>query len=202
MLRLYDNLSSGNGYKVRLLLALQGIPFERIELDIDRGATRTPAFLSKNPNGRIPVLETEDGRLLPESNAILFYLADGTPYLPDDRWDRAQVLSWMFFEQYSHEPNIATVRFWLTHAGQLTDERRALLPRKRELGYAALGVMEGHLGGRDFFVADRYTIADIALYAYTHVAHEGGFDLGPYPSVRAWIERVAAQPGHIPITRG
>ncbi len=199
-MRLHDNLSSGNGYKVRLLLTQLGIPFERVEYDIDEGGTRTPQFLENvNPNGRIPVLETEDGQFLPESNAILFYLADGTPYLPDGRWERAQVLSWLFFEQYSHEPNIATARFWLTHPGQLTDERRALLPRKRELGHAALGVMEGHLTARPFFVAGRCTIADIALYAYTHVADEGGFDLDDFRAVREWLDRVAAEPGHVPI---
>ena len=200
MLRLYDFLESGNGYKVRLLLHQLGIPFERIELDITRGATRTPAFLAKNPNGRIPTLELEDGTCLPESNAILWYLAEGTPVLPDDRLARAQVLAWMFFEQYSHEPNIATLRFW-THQGWLA-ERAALVPGKREAGAAALGVMERHLAERRFFVGERYTIADIALYAYTHVAEEGGFALAGYPAVRAWLARVAAQPGHVPITRG
>jgi glutathione S-transferase len=158
--------------------------------------------MSINPNGRIPVLELEDGRFLPESNAILFYLAEGTPFLPDDRFGRAQVLSWMFFEQYSHEPNIASPRYWITHNLPMTEERRTTLEPKRRLGYAALGVMEGHLKDCDFFVGDRYTIADIALYAYTHVAHEGGFDLDGFPEVRAWLGRVAAQPGHVPITRG
>ena len=141
MLRLYDYLPSGNGYKVRLLLHQLGIPFERVELDILRGETRTPEFLAKNPNGRIPTLELEDGSHLAESNAILCYLADGTPFLPADRLERARVLQWMCFEQYSHEPNIATVRFW--YHSELTDERRALLPAKRELGEAALGVMDG-----------------------------------------------------------
>jgi glutathione S-transferase len=203
VIRLHDNLSSGNGYKARLLLAQLGIPFERIEYDIDGGETRTPRFLQEvNPNGRVPVLETEDGRFLPESNAILFYLADGTPFVPDDRFDRAQVLQWMFFEQYSHEPNIASPRYWITHGLEMTEERRATLEPKRRLGYAALGVMEGHLMERAFFVGDHYSVADIALYAYTHVAHEGGFDLGGFPAVRAWLERVAAQPGHVPITHG
>ena len=200
MLRLYDYLESGNGYKVRLLLHQLGVPFERIELDIVKGETRTPAFLAKNPNGRIPTLELEDGTFLPESNAILWYLAEGTPFLPEDRKDRAQALSWMCFEQYSHEPNIATLRFW-THAG-LLEQRAPLVPGKREAGVAALGVMEGHLAKRSFFAAERYTIADIALYAYTHVAEEGGFALAPYPAIRAWLSRVASQPGHIPITRG
>jgi glutathione S-transferase len=195
MLRLYDYLPSGNGYKVRLLLHQLGIPFERVELDIVRGQTRTPEFLARNPNGRIPTLELEDGTHLAESNAILWYLAEGTAFLPAERLDRARVLQWMCFEQYSHEPNIATVRFWL-HT-ELTDERRALLPAKRRLGNAALGVMDGHLRARPFFVGDRYSIADIALYAYTHVAGEGGFDLEAYPAVRAWLDRVREQPGHI-----
>jgi glutathione S-transferase len=201
MLRLYDYLPSGNGYKIRLILTQLGMPFERIELDILKGETRTAEFLRKNPNGRIPVLEIEPGKFLAESAAILSYLAEGTPFLPQGRWERAQVLQWLFFEQYSHEPNIATSRFWLMH-GELTEERRAALPQKRTLGYAALGVMEKHLTGRPFFVGDRYSIADIALYAYTHVAHEGGFDLSGFPDVRAWLERVRTQPKHIPITQG
>jgi glutathione S-transferase len=204
MLRLHDSASSGNAYKVRLLLTQLGIPFERIEYDIDHGATRTPEFLrNKNPNGRVPVLEMEDGRCLAESNAIICYLADGTRYFPGDtgeRWLRAQVLQWLFFEQYSHEPNIATVRFWLTHNVQMNAERQAALPGKRKWGNAALAVMDGHLRNRNFFVGDRYTIADIALYAYTHVAPEGGFDLAPYPAVRAWLARVAEQPRHVKIT--
>ncbi len=202
MIRLHDNLSSGNGYKVRLILAQLGIPFERVEYDIDRGETRTPEFLERvNPNGRVPVLELEDGTMLPESDAILFYLAGGTPFLPDGRLERAQVLRWKFFEQYSHEPNIATPRFWITHRVEMTEERRLSLGTKRKLGYAALGVMEGHLASNDFFVENRYSIADIALYAYTHVAGEGGFDLEGFPAVRAWLDRVAAQPGHVPLTR-
>jgi glutathione S-transferase len=198
-MRLYDFLSSGNGYKVRLLLHQLGIPFERIEMDIVAGATRTPEFLAKNPNGRIPTLELPDGTFLAESNAILFYLADGTPLLPADRLPRAQVLQWMFFEQYSHEPNVATSRYWLHHL-ELTAERRAALAEKKRQGEAALQVMESHLATRTYFVGERYTIADIALYAYTHVADEGGFDLEPYPAVRAWLARVASQPGHVPIT--
>jgi glutathione S-transferase len=201
MLRLYDYLSSGNGYKVRLLLTQLGRRFERIEMDILKGATRTAEFLDKNPNGRIPVLELDDGTLLAESDAILFYLADGTPFLPADRLARAQVLQWMFFEQYSHEPNIATSRFWL-HFLEMTDERRVALVQKQKLGYDALGVMEQHLSAHPFFVGERYSIADIALYAYTHVADEGGFDLGGFPAVRAWLQGVRMQPGHIPITQG
>jgi glutathione S-transferase len=198
MLRLYDYLESGNGYKVRLLLRQLGVPFERVEVDILRGETRTPAFLARNPNGRIPCLELEDGTHLWESNAIQWFLAEGTPLLPDDRLGRAQVLQWMFFEQYSHEPYVAVVRFW-HHAG-LVEQNRALLPEKTERGYAALGVMERHLATRTFFVAERYSIADIALYAYTHVAPEGGFELARFPAVCAWLERVRAQPGHTPIT--
>ncbi len=199
MLRLFDYLESGNGYKVRLLLTQLGRPFARIELDILRGETRTDAFLAKNANGRIPTLEIEPGVYLPESNAICWYLAEGTPFLPEGRLARAQVLQWMFFEQYSHEPNIATVRFWVTH-DLLTPERAAQLESKRQLGYAALGVMERHLAAHPYFVAGQYSIADIALYAYTHVAGEGGFDLNPYPAVRTWLDRVRAQPRHIPIT--
>ena len=212
MLRLHDSASSGNAYKVRLLLTQLGRKFERIEYDIDHGATRTPEFLStRNANGRIPVLELDDGRCLPESNAILWYLAEGTPFLPgatdvegpetlNDRWLRAQVLQWMFFEQYSHEPFIATIRYWITHHLEMTPEREAALPGKRKGGVAALEVMEQHLRTRAFFVGETYSIADIALYAYTHVADQGGFDLAPFPAVRAWLERVAAQPGHIAIT--
>ncbi len=199
MLKLYDFLESGNGYKVRLLLHQLAIPFERIELDITRGATRTPEFLARNPNGRIPTLELEDGTCLAESNAIQWYLADGTDLLPDDPVERAQVLQWMFFEQYSHEPYIAVVRFWVhqgTHVG-----REAEVEERRRRGYEALDVMEKHLRNRDFFVGHRYSIADIALFAYTHVAHEGGFDLGGHPAVRAWLDRVRSQPRHVPITR-
>jgi len=193
--RLYDYWESGNGYKVRLLMSQLGIEHERIELDILRGETRTPGYLAKNPNGRIPLLELDDGRRLAESNAIQWYLADGTPLLPDDAFARAQVLQWMFFEQYSHEPYIAVVRFW-TFSGQL-EAHRTELPARREAGRRALAVMESHLAERPFFVADAYTIADIALYAYTHVAPEGGFDLAPYPAVRDWLARVREQPGHV-----
>ncbi len=200
MIRLYDYLPSGNGYKVRLLLTQLGIAYQLIELDILKGETRTPEFLAKNPNGRIPLVEMQDGSLLAESNAIMFYFAEGTPFLPDDRLSRARVLQWMFFEQYSHEPNIAVARFWLTH-GELDAERRRLLPQKQAQGYAALDVMERQLGREDFLVDGRYGIADIALYAYTHVAEEGGFELAEYPAVSAWLGRVRAQPGHIPITQ-
>ncbi len=201
MIRLHDSLISGNGYKVRLLLTQLGIPFVRVEYDLAGGETRTPGFLQRiNANGRIPVLETEDGRFLPESGAILFFLADGTPYLPNGRFERAQVLQWMFFEQYSHEPNVAVPRAWVHFGVEMTEGRRKALEQKLQLGYAALGVMEGHLRRNDFFVANRYSIADIALYAYTHVADEGGFDLGRFPAIGAWMELVRAQPGHVPIT--
>jgi len=198
MLRLYDYLESGNAYKVRLLLSQLGIPFERVELDTLKGETRTPAFGAKNPNHRIPLLEWPDGRRLAESNAILFHLAEGTPYLPKDPFERAQALQWMFFEQYSHEPYIAVVRFW--HFSGQVERHRAELQDKVERGYFALGVMEGELAQREFFVGGRYSVADIALYAYTHVAGEGGFDLGRFPATRRWLERVRSQPGHVRIT--
>ena len=194
-MRLYDYWESGNGYKVRLLLAQLGLPHERVELDILKGETRTPEFLAKNPNGRIPLLELDDGRRLAESNAIQWYLADGTRFLPDDPFERAQVLQWMFFEQYSHEPYIAVLRFW-TFAG-LLEQHAAEVPARRERGHQALAVMEGHLARRRYFVGERYSIADIALYAYTHVAEEGGFELARYGAVRAWLERVRAEPGHV-----
>jgi glutathione S-transferase len=197
MLRLYDYWESGNAYKVRLMLAKLGMPFERVHLDILKGETRTPEFRAKNPNHRVPLLEWPDGRRLAESNAILLYLAEGTRYLPSDPWARALVHQWLFFEQYSHEPYIAVVRFW-HFAGQL-DAHRTELPEKMERGYHALDVLERQLAGREYLVGDAYSIADIALYAYTHVADEGGFDLGRYPATRAWLERVRASPGHIAI---
>ena len=202
-MRLHDYLSSGNGYKVRLLLTQLGIPFEWIEYDITRGETRTPEFLENvNANGRIPVLETEEGVLLPESNAILFYLAESTPFLPDDHLGKARALQWMFFEQYTHEPNIAVPRAWLhVFDVEMTEKRKRALETRQQRGYDALGVMEGHLKDNDFFTGGRYTIADISLYAYTHVADEGGFDLAGFPSVLAWLERVSSQPGYIPITQ-
>ncbi len=200
MYRLHDNLSSGNAYKARLLLSRLGIAFERIEYDIDRAETRTPAFLARNPNGRIPLLEIGPSLYLAESNAILCYLAEGTRFMPADRFERAQVMQWLFFEQYSHEPNIATIRFWITHNVEMTEFRRIALPVKREAGVAALQVMEGHLAGRVWFAGDACSIADIALYAYTHVAGEGGFDLAPFPAIRRWLDRVAAEPRHVRIT--
>ena len=206
MLTLYDFLSSGNGYKVRLLLTQLEIPFRRVEVDITKGESRTPQFLAKFPNGRIPAVEFDDGRRLFESNAIICYFAEGTPLMPAHPFERARMFQWLFFEQYSHEPNIATARAWV-HVFKVADQRAQELEQKRKLGYDALAVMEGHLRGddskaREWFVAGRYTIADIALYAYTHVAHEGGFDLARFPAVRAWLDRVRAQPRHIPITQG
>jgi glutathione S-transferase len=199
MLTLYDSAISGNAYKVRLLLSQLGLAFKRIEMNVDDGSTRAPDFLKVNRNGKVPAIQLEDGTCLAESDAILYYFAEGTAYWPADKLDRARVLQWMFFEQYSHEPTIAVVRHWVAHLGK-TPDSEPLLPVKIAGGYRALDVMEDHLGCHDFFVAGRYTIADIALYAYTHVAHEGGFDLGRYPKIRAWLERIAAQPGHIRIT--
>jgi glutathione S-transferase len=201
VIRLYDYLISGNGYKVRLLLAQLGISFERVELNITKGETRTPEFLRKFPNGRIPAVELDDGKLLFESNAIILYFADGTPFIPADRFQRAQIFQWLFFEQYSHEPYIASVRYLVMHP-EVSDPRRSIVDTlMRPRGYDALGVMEGHLKSREWFVGERYSVADIALYAYTHVADEGGFDLARYPAILAWLERVKSQPRHIPITR-
>lgn len=199
MYRLYDFLPSGNGYKVRLLLNQLSIPFERIEIDVLKGATRSPEFLEKNPNGRIPVLEIEPNIFLSESNAILIYFSQGTQFLPSDRLDYARIMQWLFFEQYSHEPYIATSRFWISILDKADQYRKELL-QKVEPGYAALGILEQRLSNHPFLVGDRYTIADIALYAYTHVAHEGGFNLENFPGIRAWIERIQIQPNHIPIT--
>jgi glutathione S-transferase len=199
MMTLYDFMGSGNGYKVRLLLAQLGLPFRLVECDILKGETRTPEFLAKNPNGRIPTLELEDGSHLSESGAILWYLADGTALAPADRTTRAQTLQWMFFEQYSHEPYIAVVRFWRHFLGKLSPLQELDMPERVKKGYDALEVMERHLETRGFFVGKRYGLADIALYAYTHVAHEGQFDLSRYPHISAWLVRVAQQPGHVTI---
>ena len=177
-----------------------GAEIRRIELDIDAGETRTREFLGKNPNGKIPALELASGDVLCESNAILFFIAAGTALLPQDNLERARVLQWMFFEQYSHEPYIAVSRYALKHL-EPSEDRRALVESKREPGYKALGVMESHLAGRSFFVDQVFTIADIALYAYTHVAHEGEFDLADFAATRAWLARISSQPGHIPITQ-
>lgn len=193
-MKLYNVAYSGNSYKVRLLLAQLGVACEMIEVDIIRGESRTPEFLKLNPNGRTPVLD-DDGFILAESNAILAYLARGTKFLPDDRQSWALVFQWLCFEQYSHEPYIATSRFLLQHKPD-SPERAAALAVRRDGGWAALRVMEGHLANHDFFVGD-YSIADTALFAYTHVSHEGGFPLEDFPKIRSWITRVKAQPGFI-----
>ncbi len=194
---LYDSAVSGNCYKVRLLLAQLGRSYERHELDVIDRSDRPAVIGHLNPALRVPTLVLDDGRPLAESNAIMFYFAEGTPLFPTDRYERGQVLQWLFFEQYSHEPNIAVARFWRIagHEPPATE-----LTAKRRGGEAALEALEGHLCGRSFLVGARYTIADIALYAYTHVAPEGGFPLDAYPAMRAWLERVAAQPGHVLIT--
>jgi glutathione S-transferase len=195
-MKLFNVAYSGNSYKVRLLLAQLGIPYEIIEVDILKGESRTPEFLRINPNGRTPVLD-DNGFVLAESNAILAYLARVTKFLPDDRQKFALVFQWMFFEQYSHEPYIATSRFWLQHKPD-SPERSGLLASKRDGGWAALKIMEDHLAKNDFFVGN-YSIADIALFAYTHVSHEGGFPLDDFPKIRSWIERVKAQIGFVPM---
>ena len=198
-MRLYDsNIPSGNGYKVRLLCAQLGLSYELEELDIlsTPSETRRPGFLAKNPNGRIPTLELDDGRLLPESNAILFFLAEGSPLLSGDRFARAQTLQWMFFEQYSHERFVAVLKFW-TYWGGLEQLREDELQRLRTQGQQALDVMEQHLATRQFFVADRYGIADIALFAYTQSADAIGLRTGL--ATRSWLDRVRAQPGYVPI---
>jgi glutathione S-transferase len=202
MLKVYDFTGSGNGYKTWLLLSQLGLPFQRIERDILKGETRTPEFLKKNPNGRIPTLELDDGTFLFESGAILWYLAEGTPFAPADRLARAKTLQWMFFEQYSHEPYVAVARFWRHFFDRLTPPQEAALPDIMKKGYAALDVMEKHLATNSFFVDNRYGLADIALYGYTHVAHEGEFDLARYPHITAWLTRVKAQPGHVAIDHG
>jgi len=200
VLKLYDYLPSGNGYKVRLLLTQLQIPFELIERDIIKGETRTPAFLAKFPNGRIPAVEFDDGKLLFESNAIISYFSENTKYSSKDAFERATILQWLFFEQYSHEPYIASVRYLVHVAPDVPDHRRAILDMMIRRGYDALDIMEKHLTSREWFVGSGYSIADIALYAYTHVADEGGFDLANYRAIRAWLVRVKSQPRHIAIT--
>jgi len=192
---LYNSQVSGNCYKVRLLFAHLGLDYERREVSVVDRSNRAELLGDLNPGLRVPTLVLDDGRPLAESDAILCYFAEGTQYLPDDRYERAQVLQWLFFEQYSHEPNLAVVRFWVAFAE--TPPPEAEIEARRGAGYAALSAMERHLSSRTFFVGERYTVADIALYAYTHVAHEGGFDLARYPAVQAWLARVAVQPGHV-----
>jgi glutathione S-transferase len=196
--RLYDSSVSGNCYKVRLLLAHLGVEYERVELDVVDRSNRPDILGALNPALRVPTLVLDDGRAIAESNAILWWLGDGTAFVPTDRFERVQVLQWQFFEQYDHEPNIAVARFWLTKRPDDVDHEK--LAAWQAAGHRVIGAMERHLDGREFLVGDRYSIADISLYAYTHVAPEGGIALDAYPAVRAWIERVALQPGHIPIT--
>jgi glutathione S-transferase len=207
MLTIHGYSPSGNCHKLRMLLAhlgrRPGVDYRWIETDSAHGATRTPAYLAKNPNGRVPMIEDDAGpagdtRIMVESNAILCWLAEGTPYFAGDAWQRAQTLSWMFFEQYSHEPYIAVARF-ICGWTPLDSPRRAELPKLRERGHQALAVMDKHLASRDWFSDTGYGIADIALYAYTHCAGEGGFDLSAYPSIRSWLGRVEAQPGFVPM---
>ena len=199
MYRLYDYLPSGNGYKVRLVFKHLALPYELIELDIRTGATRTAEFLAKNPNGRVPLLEVPGKGFLPESHAIISYLAEGTRLIPADAYERARMWQWMCFEQYHLEPNIGTLRFWLKLGRTRADLGEKLVEKKKN-GYAALDVLEESLRDREYLAAGQYSLADIALYAYTHVAHEGGFDLAPYPAIRAWCARVERQPGWAGIT--
>jgi len=195
---LYDSAMSGNCYKVRLLFAHLGIAYERQEVDVVDRSGRRELLGDLNPGLRVPTLVLDDGRPLGESNAIMWYFADGTPYLPDDAYERAQVLQWLFFEQYAHEPNIAVLRFWRHYAPEPPAESD--MAARRAGGTAALRAMEAHLAEREFVVGDAYSIADIALYAYTHVADEAGFDLDRYPAIVAWLARVREQPGHVQIS--
>ncbi len=198
-MRLYNSAVSGNCYKVRLLLAQLGIDYETVEMSVVDRSNRSEVLGGLNPGLRVPTLVLDDGRPLAESNAILWYFGDGTNYVPDDAYERAQVLQWQFFEQYSHEPSIAVARFWLAYSDSPREDFAERLPGWMKGGYAALDGMETHLRDRLFLVGERYSLADISLYAYTHVAHEGGFDLELYPAIRAWLDRVAGQPGHVPI---
>ena len=195
---IYGDIRSGNCYKLKLLLELLGRPYQWEALDVLSGITQSPNFLALNPNGKIPLLRLDDGRVLAESNAILHFLAEGSDFLPTERWDHAQVLQWLFFEQYSHEPYIAVARFIRSFLG-LPEARRAEYESRQAGGHKALAVMDQHLAKQDWLVGDGCSIADIALYAYTHVAHEGGFDLAGYPSVQAWLDRIAALPGYVPM---
>jgi glutathione S-transferase len=196
---LYDSPVSGNCYKVRLLLTLLGIPFERRTVDVADRSNRPELLGDLNPALRVPTLILDDGRPLAESGAILWYFGEGTRFVPDDPYERAQVLQWMFFEQYDLEPSIAVVRFWVAYSGrpELFADR---FEERTKAGHRALAALDRHLEGRQYVVGDFYSLADLALYAYTHVAPEGGFDLEPHPAVRAWLDRVAAEPGHIPLT--
>jgi len=196
---LYDSPVSGNCYKVRLLLAHLGIAYERRELSVTDRSNRPDVLGGLNPALRVPTLVLDDGRSLGESGAILWYFGEGTRFVPDDSYERAQVLQWLFFEQYDHEPNVAVARFWLEYAGNSADKMPDRLDEWHRNGNRALAAMERHLEGRDWLVGDSMSLADIALYAYTHVADEGGFDLAPHPSIGAWLGHVASQPGHVTI---
>ncbi len=197
MLRLYEYAPSGNCYKIRLLLGRLGVECERVAVDIQSGGSRTEEFLKLNANGRVPVL-VHGETVLTESNAILWYLGSGTPYVPKRKLGQARVLQWMFFEQYSHEPYIATLRNWISYAGKEQEFAREI-EKRRPQGHAALDVMNKHLSIHNFFAGEQYSIADIALYAYTHVANEGGFELEPYSAITDWLARVKTQPGHVTI---
>ncbi|TWI04510.1 glutathione S-transferase [Luteimonas cucumeris] len=197
MITVYGYSVSGNCHKLRLLLEQLGREYRWVEIDSSKGESRTPQYLAKNANGRVPIIELDDGRVLAESNAILCWLADGTACLPSDGWQKAQALSWMFFEQYSHEPYVAVARFIRGWTPADSPRRTAELPRCLERGHQALAVMEKHLAGNAWFTGPDYGIADIALFAYTDVAHHGGFDLASYPALRDWLERVRATPGFV-----
>jgi len=196
-MKLYDYLPSGNSYKVRLLLSYLEREYTHVPINILKAETQTADFLAKNPAGQIPMLELDDGRTLAESNAIILYLGEGSPLIPADKFDRAKMYQWMFFEQYKHEPAIAVARYIRHYA---MDSRADQLPNLMERGNAVLAIMEKHLTGRDWFAGDTHSLADIALYAYTHVADEGGFDLGNYPNIQSWLGRVTDHERHILIT--
>jgi glutathione S-transferase len=198
-MKLHEYGPSGNCYKVRLLLTQLGRAFERVPVDLTKGEGKTPAFRARFPLGRVPVLELGDGRLLGESNAIILFLAEGTPFIPADPFARAQALQWLFWEQYSHEPYVAVARAWLSFFGIPAGKEAELVERQAK-GVAALETMERHLAAHSWFAGDAYSVADISLYAYTHVAGEGGFQLERYPALCAWMDRVASQPGHLKIT--
>ena len=196
---LYNSPVSGNCYKVRLLLAHLGLEYEAIEVSVVDRSNRKELLGGLNPGLRVPTLVLDDGRPLAESNAILWYFGEGTRFVPSDAYERAQMLQWMFFEQYEHEPAIAVARFWLAYSRRPKEEFEDRLPGWTKAGHRALAAMEGHLDGRNFLVGSRLSLADISLYAYTHVAHEGGFELERYPALRSWLERVASEPGHVTI---
>lgn len=193
MLKLYGMTGSGNCWKPAVLMRQLGLPFEWVEVDILKGESRSAEYLKKNPNGKVPLLEIAPEKFLAESNAMLCYLAEGSKLLPADRWQRAKVMEWLFFEQYSHEPYVATVRFWV-HFLKKQDEWKEKIAEAMKKGHAALGVMEQQLTRTPFLIGGNYSIADIALYAYTHVAHQGGYDMAAYPAIKAWMKRIEQQP--------